>query len=870
MAVRTKSRHALSASLCGALALAACLFVSLLGAGSARASFGLLPGSGGFEVTIGNRSGSPDDQAGSHPYAFTTSAAFNLRTDSHGNVFPDGGVKDIEVELPPGLAGNPGAAATCLPTQLELRETGDVTRACPVSSQIGMVKLGLSDGAFGVIEVFEPVFNMATAADQPAVFGFDLLGVTVYLDTSVRTGGDYGLTSSLHDIASALPLVGSSLTLWGVPADHGHDVQRCQMPSTATGMCEGAPGNEAEAPHLASIPARPLLSLPTACTGPQTARLAADSWQEPGSFIQGSFELPAIEGCERVPFTPTISVTPDNSVAGAPAGVTVDTRLPQEEAPGGLAEADLRKAVVTLPAGMSVSPSAADGLGACSEAQIALHSPGGASCPDSAKVGSVEIQTPALEKPLEGSVYLAQQGNAGPAQGSNPFGSLLALYLVAEGQGVTLKVAGEVQADPLTGRLVTTFDNAPQQPFSDLKLTFFGGPRATLVNPQACGTYTANAQLTPWSGTPPVETASSFEITQGCHGAQFAPSFVAGTTNNQAGAFSPLSTTFSRSDQDETLGAITVKTPPGLLGMLKSVPLCGEPQAAAGTCGEESLIGHTTVAAGPGSDPFSVGGRVYLTGPYKGAPFGLSVVVPAVAGPFNLGTVVVRAAISVDPHTAQITVTSDQLPSILQGIPLRVKAVNVAIDRAGFIFNPTDCEALSVGATITSSQGVSANLASHFQAANCAALAFKPSFTVSTQANTSKKQGASLDVKVGYPSGAQANIRGVAVMLPKQLPSRLTTIQQACPEATFAANPASCPAGSNIGIGTARTPVLANPVTGPAYLVSHGGASFPDVVLILQGEGVKLELVGSIDIKKGVTQLARSQACPTRRSARLS
>jgi hypothetical protein len=247
------------------------------------------------------------------------------------------------------------------------------------------------------------------------------------------------------------------------------------------------------------------------------------------------------------------------------------------------------------------------------------------------------------------------------------------------------------------------------------------------------------------------------------------------------------------------------------------------------------------------------GGQVFLTGPYKGAPFGLSIVVPAVAGPFNLGNVVVRAAVSIDPHTAQITVASDALPTILQGIPLQVRTVNVSIDRPGFMFNPTDCEPLTVSGSLTSTVGATVGVSSPFEAANCANLPFHPVFTVSSQAKTNKKDGASLTVKTIYPAGTQANIRSVAVVLPKQLPARLTTIQQACPEATFDANPAGCPAGSDIGTGTASTPILANPVSGPAYLVSHGGAAFPDVVVILQGEGVTVDLVGSIDIKHGVT-----------------
>jgi hypothetical protein len=831
------------------LVLAVFLLSLALGVSSAGASFGLRPGAEGFSLAFANQDGSPDVQAGSHPYTFTTSFLLNTTTSGvGGSVVPDGSVKDITVELPAGVVGNPAVATKCLPSQLTQNAYQNVARGCPASSQVGMV--GLSLAALEVI-VYIPVFNMATAANQPAVFAFQVFGVDIVIDTGVRTGGDYGLTSSLNDISAALPLEGSKLILWGVPADPSHDAQRCIEPEFLTGLCEATPGTfEPSAPHSANLPLRPLLSLPTACTGPLTAGIAADSWQEPGNLVSSSFQLPAVEGCEGLPFSPKVSVTPDSVVAGAPTGLGVDMRFPQEEAPGGLAEANLKKAVVTLPAGMAVSPSAADGLGACTPEEIGLSTPDAASCPDSSKIGSVEIHTPVLEKPLEGSIYLAQQGNAGLAQGSNPFGSLLALYLVAEGSGVRIKVAGEVKADPVTGQLTTVFDNNPRQPIGDLKLSFFGGPRAALVNPPSCGTYTAGAALTPWSSETPVETTSSFQVTQGCHGSQFSPGFVAGTTNNQAGGFSPLSVTFSRSDQDEALGGVKVVTPPGLLGLLKTVPLCGESQAAAGTCGEESLIGHTTVGAGPGGNPVYIGGKVYLTGPYKGAPFGLSIVVPAVAGPFNLGTVVVRATINVDPHTAALTVVSDPLPTILQGIPLQVRTVNVTVDRPGFIFDPTDCEPLSVGGTITSTQGVAAAVSSRFQAANCAALPFAPRFSASAPAATSRNGGAALDVKVAYPQGAQANIHSVKVTLPKQLPARLSTVQQACPAATFEANPASCGEGALIGTGTASTPIFAAPLTGPAYLVSHGGESFPDVVVVLQGQGVTVDLVGNVFIAK--------------------
>jgi len=826
-----------------------CLAFAVAGPGAASASFGIAS----FDGSLSNRDGSPATQAGSHPYQASTKFTFNT-TSASGQTVPDGNFKDLRAELPEGLIGDPSATARCPQQDFFKYENGAPQTECPADSQVGLLVLKTA----GLGTQARPVFNLVPPPGEPAQLGVVVFPAPVYFDAHVRSGGDYGLTVSLSEISTLLPVFGSTLTVWGVPADPSHDALR-----GAHLICTGDPTNPAATSfcfgggHSAGVAPAPFLTLPTSCAGPQAFGLSVDSWQNPGVFVNASFLTHdnfgnpiGFEGCNRLDFSPSIVVRPDTSAVDSPTGLHIDVHLPEAglQQPEGLAEADLKNAVVTLPAGISVNPAVANGLAACSPAQIALASPEPATCPDTAKVGSVEVDTPILDHPLDGGVYVAEQGN-------NPFGSLLAIYIAVNDPqtGVVIKLAGHVVADPQTGQLTTTFDNNPQQPFTDLKLDFFGGSRAALVNPDACGAYTATSLMTPWSGGSPVEPSSAFEVNAGCHAPRFNPAFTAGTVNPQAGAFSPFSVSFSRSDQDQGLGAVSVKTPPGLLGILKNVERCSEPQASQGTCSAGSLIGHTTAAGGAGPDPVSVGGQVFLTGPYKGAPFGLSIVVPAVAGPFDLGTVVVRAAINIDPHTAQITVTSDSLPSILQGIPLLLKKVNVTIDRSGFMFNPTNCEPLNVGGTLSSSQGASANVASHFQAANCASLAFKPKFTVSTQAGTSKKNGASLDVNVGYPSGTQANIRSVAVTLPKQLPSRLTTIQQACPEATFAQNPASCPAGSNIGTATANTPVLASALTGPAYLVSHGGASFPDLVVILQGEGVTLDLVGSIDIKKGVT-----------------
>jgi hypothetical protein len=835
----------------------ASMFAGTLGAGTADAGeFGIAS----FDGTVTDSAGAAFTQAGGHPYQASTTINFNSFTADDGNIFPNKDVKNIRVALPPGFVVNPNATPKCNEAQLEVAGPFNVlfNPTCPPETQVGVVKLSLAE-QFGVVTL--PVFNIVPPPGRPAQFAFNVLGqAVVHVFPSVRSDSDYGTTAEIVDIAQTDPLSSTTLTLWGVPADPSHDANRGQVCLNVTGeIC-------LQGGVAAQLPPRALLSNPTACAGPQTTHLNADSWSgatDENSFVSHDNGTPptpvGISGCDKLNFAPTIAVQPTTKAVGAPTGLNVDIHLPQEglESPSGLASANLKKAVVQLPTGMAVNPSSANGLTACTPTQIGLmgtafqapnpirFSAGPASCPDPSKIGTVEVHTPLLEQPLRGSVYLAQQG-------SNPFNSLLAIYLVAEGQGVRLKLPGLVQADGTTGQLTATFDNNPQLPFEDLHVSFFGGSRASLVTPNTCGTFTTTAQLTSWSSEVPATLSSSFQIDEGCASRGFSPSFTAGTVNPRAGGFSPFTLSFSRSDADQSLGAVTVRTPPGLLGVLKNVTRCPEPQASAGACGPESLIGHTTVGAGAGTDPFYVGGNVFLTGPYKGAPFGLSILVHALAGPFDLGSVIVRAAINVDPHDAHLTVTSDPLPTILQGIPLDLRTVTVTIDRSQFTFNPTSCNPLAVNGTITSTAAASANVSSRFQAAECSTLPFKPKLTALTSAKPSKSGGASLHVKVVSGSG-QANIGKVRVLLPKALPSRLTTLQKACPEATFNANPASCPAWSVVGTGTAVTPVLAHPLTGPAYLVSHGGAAFPDLVIMLQGEGITLYLDGNTDIKKGIT-----------------
>ncbi|HTC72200.1 MAG TPA: hypothetical protein VK655_04885 [Solirubrobacteraceae bacterium] len=820
---------------------------------SAPTQFSSEPPPGGlqnFSLSVLNADGTPDTQAGSHPYEMTTS--FTVNSSLSG--FPLAGVegpvqepKDLELDLPVGLVGNDQVVTQCSRAVFDAGITGTAgSPTCPADSQVGTAIVALG---YPNINLDIPVFNLTHGTSVPAEFGFGFEHHRAIIDAGLRTGDGYGLKVDLGDLESGIRLDGSSITLWGEPADPSHNPDRCFT----------SPSKELHSCGLStSLPRRPLLTLPSSCGLPLSQTLKVDYWRDPGVFQSYSTSatddhgnaLP-LTGCERLDFSPSLTLQPGVSKADSPTGLTVDLHVPQNETPEGLAESDLEGATVAFPAGLAVNPSAADGLVGCSPAQIGLDSGAVPSCPDASKIGTVAIETPLLASPLRGAVYLAEQGN-------NPFGSLLAIYIEAEEEGgIIVKIAGHVIANASSGQLTAVFDESPPLPFTDLRLELFGGPRAPLVTPAGCGTYSTSTDFVGYDGTL-ASFASPFSISSGCGGG-FAPSFAAGVTGTaQAGAFAPFTLRFARSDEDQLLGGIQIHTPPGLLGVLASVPLCPEPQAAQGTCGPESLIGHTTVGVGAGEEPFYIhAGQVFLTGPYKGAPFGLSIVVPAIAGPFNLGTVAVRASISVDPNTSQLTITSDPLPQIVQGIPILLRSVEVAVDRPDFMFNPTNCEPLAITATLTGSLGASAPVSSPFQASNCAGLAFKPGFHVSTQGHTSKVDGASLDVKLTYPSGSfgtAANIAKVKVDLPKQLPSRLTTLQKACPGSTFDVNPGSCPAASIVGVARASTPVLPGGLAGPAYFVSHGGAKFPELIVVLQGDGVRVDLSGETFISKaGIT-----------------
>jgi hypothetical protein len=838
-----------------------------------------------FEMLSEEEDGVPSLQAGKHPFQFTGVVSLNAGALANNpeNQEPAGLARDLTIQLPPGVLGNPTALPQCTAAQFTTLVVGEILthNLCPPETAIGVANVTFNAPGNG--PRFDtrvvPVFNLTPLPGEPARFGFEVLTARAYLTTSVRTGSDYGVTLKASNIPELVGFLSSKVTFWGVPGEAVHDHARGWACIFGEASCTASKDSQPV----------PFLSLPSSCTGPMRASVQADSWGEPEPThpeqepLFSEYSIGGLEGCNLLQFKPEIEVAPDVPNASTPTGLGVTVHVPQTATlnPKGLGESVVRNTTVTLPEGVSVNPGGADGLEACSTEMIGflgketgqpdqdLFTSLTPTCPNAAKVGTLEIETPLLPNSLKGAVYLASQN-------SNPFGSLLAMYLVAQDpvSGTLVKLAGEVSLNQATGQLTSTFKNTPQLPFENLRLHFFGESRAPLGTPALCGDYTTLASFAPWSGSPPSVSSSTFKIGSGPNGSAcanplpFEPSLTAGSTNIQAGAFTPFTTTVSRQDGNQDIHAIELHMPAGLSGALSGVELCPEPQASQGTCGPASMIGETTVSVGLGGNPYSVrGGRVYITGPYHGAPFGLSIVNPAKAGPFDLGKgpcdcVLVRAAIQIDPTTAEITIATDQsgpnaIPTMLDGIPLQIKHVNVTITRPGFTFNPTNCNALHITATLTSNQNTIKTLTVPFQATNCATLAFKPKLTASVSGKNSRKNGARLQVKLAYPKapwGSQANIAKVKVDLPKRLPSRLTTLQKACTDKIFDQNPALCPAASRVGTASTKTPIIPVPLSGPAYFVSHGGAKFPELIIVLQGYGVTVYLHGETFISKtGIT-----------------
>jgi hypothetical protein len=851
----------------------------------------------------------PFTQAGAHPWGLTARIEFNTEEvyfpgDEETFPVPTQDPKDVVTSLPPGLLGDPMAVPRC-----SLTYVASSSEQCPGDTQVGWYAARLQGGK----ELVAPVVDVAPEAGQSAEFALEN---TSKFDTPILTG--HLVRTCLHPVAGReceggegygftvvskdIPILGFlsvELTLWGVPADSSHDEMRgriCRRPAPSDELrCEGGKERSGIAPV-------PFLTMPADCAaGPETVAVKADSWEEAGKYMEAHATLPAATGCDSLRFDPTLEVHPDTILADEPVGLEVGLKIPLSETPGTDATPQLRNTIVTFPDGMSISPGAVDGIQACEEfgshgiditgpeseeagldGELQL-APG--HCPNASIVGTAEAITPFLPIPVYGHVYLARPNCGAPGEVAcreedAADGQLYRLYLELGGTGelaqtgVHFKVPLETEANLATGQLTTRALETPQAPFSELKIHLNGGPRAPIANPATCGPAVTTSDFTPWSApgiTPsgqlvagtPDSTPSSFFDVEGCvNPPGLNPGFLAGNVSTQAAAFTPFTLNLSREDREQYVKGIVLHTPPGLLGLLASVPLCGEAQANVGTCEAGSQIGTTRVASGAGSHPFEIEGSVFLTGPYNGAPFGLSIVTHVVAGPFNLGVVVVRARIAVNQETSTLTIATDEtgphaIPQIVFGVPLRLRRVTVDVNRPDFMFNPTNCSEHKIEATITGTQGASTEVKTPFTASDCSGLAFKPNFSVSTSGHTSRANGANLDAKLSYPSGSlgkDTNIASVKVDLPKQLPSRLSTLQKACPAARFEANPATCPPASVVGIVRAKTPLLPVGLSGPVYFVSHGGEAFPSLIVVLQGDGVRVDLTGTTFISKaGIT-----------------
>jgi hypothetical protein len=817
-------------------------------------------------------------QAAGHPDFGITDFAFNYSKET--NILaeevrtPEGHVRDARVDLPPGLAVDPEAAKECPEAQI-------ATLECPESTQVGEDEAeGTAELALGirktVTEKF-PVYNLVRRPGEPARFGVEVKSSTlklaeevsgtklesaIYLEggiswhheaeTAESSGvptGDYHEFFEIHNIPTQPELIESRLIFWGVPQAHTHT---------------------SESP-------RAFITMPSSqsvCTNPSTTYLHVDSYETEGAFLKYADETrlkdgtPVVAtGCNALAFNPSLSLSPETSRSDQPDGATVDLHIPQLiSEPSKPDSPDLQNAEVSLPEGMTLNPAGAHGLEGCTNAQIKLGSDEKIECPAGSEIGTMAVNAPGIpDGSLAGKVYLGS-----PEPGGAESGEEFRIFLAAEAPqyGVGLRLEGHVKANAQTGRLTAIFSGDPQVPFEDFILTFRGGPRAPLANPLRCGLAEPAAALTPYTGQPAqaAQTHGFVVDANGKGGSCPAPLPFALTQTTppqspaRAGAYSPFTLQLARGEGQQYLSKVQTTLPPGLLGAIPSVPLCAEAQANAGTCPAASEIGGASVSAGAGSEPYGFAGKVYLTGPYNSAPYGLSIVVPAAAGPYNFGNVVTRASIGVGLYSGRAIVTA-VLPSIVEGVPLRLRNLSVTVNRPNFLFNPTNCSPLATesqlgGFVPGSSALVEQSVSSPFQVGECNKLAFTPTFTAATGAHVSRVNGASLEVKVTQAAGTQpaglgqANIREVLTSLPKKLAARITTLHKACPAATFEAGPppGGCSKEARVGSATVTTPVLPAPLTGPAYFVSHGSEAYPDLDIVLSGDGVEVVLVGHTHI----------------------
>ncbi|MGC1165149.1 MAG: hypothetical protein WA862_03490 [Solirubrobacterales bacterium] len=804
--------------------LTATAAIALAGQASiAQAEFGVSPAN--FKTEL---SGAQAGLAGA-PADYRLAYKLTTPNEADPKSPPEGAPKQVEVELPPGLIANPTKTEPC--------EIASITAAprCPAERAVGFVKYRLFQPQNGnyMPEFYARIFRVRTQGDEAAAFAFSVFNsYPVRIVASVDPANGYRIRSTASNINEGLPLGSASLTFWGIPQEH-------TGPGSFFEIGNGSFGG----PQSLTEPRNRFFSTPTNCErSALETSMTLTSWQTKLPIAPVTSSVPGVTDCDLLSFDPTIAVTPENHRAGAPSGYEVELSVPQNEDPFGKLTPNLRDAVVHLPAGLAISPPQANGLDACADQQLGLHNAAPAACPDASKIGSLQIDTPLLEAPIPGSVYIGSQLSSNPESGE-----MYRIFLVADGPGTLIKLSGAIRADARTGQLTATFDDNPELPFSKFTLNLKGGQRASLVNPTSCGTYTTTTSLSSWAGQIR-SPQSSFAIDQGCDRSAFTPGFEAGVPDPAAGAYSPFSLRVTRPEGQQNVSRIEAILPEGMLAKLAGVALCPDAAAATGNCPAASRVGTTTVGAGEGASPIYVPqpGKaptgLYLAGPYKGAPYSLLAKVPAQAGPFDLGTVVVRNALEVDPESAQVTAKSDPLPQILGGVPIAYRDIRVEVDRPGFTVNPTSCNPMSVEGTVLSAQGAAARLANGFQTVNCERLGFTPKLSLRLKGGTKRGQYPKLRAELRAKPG-QANIGRVSVALPHSEFLAQEHIKTICTRVQFAAD--ACPAGSIYGYAKAWTPLLDQPLQGPVYLRSSSNP-LPDMVAALHGQ-IDIDLAGRID-----------------------
>lgn len=817
--------------------------------------------------------GAPAFEAGSHPTITMTRLAFNLAERDDEADFPDRQVRHLEVNLPPGFVGDPFATDRC--TSAAFAEVSLATGKpnCPDGSAVGLlgIRATLNDpepGAKMADIGFIPLYSLEPGPGMVAQLGAIALGVPVVINVRLSESPPYNVVASLRNVPQTLQIFESEVILWGDPASPLHDPIRGSCVDTK-GASEGKIVSIGNCPVISK--GRPFLTLPRQCSGPLSTHFSAASWDQPPALAAGAaVSSNGMQECSKLDFSAEAAIHLSERAADSPSGLhfklEIDDPGLTSTTPGQVANADMRKTVVALPPGVTLNPAIASGLQACSPGDLERETataPPGAGCPEASKIGSVSVRTPLLDRPLLGALYVAQ-----PLE--NPFGSLLALYLVIKDPhyGIAVTLAGRVDPNPHTGQLVTTFDELPQIPLSEVEVRLRDGARAPLITPPGCGSFPATVEMTPWTGVGgPITSTSAVAITTGAGGAgcsaaqPFGIALDAGSANPLAGTYSPLMLRLSRPDGSQRIGGVDLDLPRGLVAKLAGIPYCPDStlgaiaaQARPGegvlqlrqpACPPQSLIGSVAVTAGAGSTPVYVDtGRAYLAGPYKGASLSMAIVMPAVVGPYDLGTVVVRTALHVDPTTAQIRAVSDPVPTILHGIPLSVRDIRISVDRAGFALNPTSCQEKAFTGHALSPAGAVAPFAQRFQVGGCDSLAFRPKLKLSLNGKMKRTGHPTLRAELAARPG-NAGLRRAVVILPRSQFIDQSHINNPCTRVQFSQN--RCPRKSILGWARAFTPLLDRPLEGPIYFRANGGErELPDIVLDLHGQ-IRVTQVGFVD-----------------------